>query len=87
MMNHFVGCRANDSSEGEVVGIISNSRFEIVHGGGRLSPTEAAEEDAWLTAHDADSVLVRPDSYVFDTRCAETLLQAWAMSKVARICS
>jgi 3-(3-hydroxy-phenyl)propionate hydroxylase len=42
----------------------------------RLAPFRAAL-DAWLGAHGAEAVLVRPDRYVFGTGDAGALLAAW----------
>jgi 3-(3-hydroxy-phenyl)propionate hydroxylase len=43
---------------------------------GRLSEFAAALKD-WLTRHQAEAVLVRPDRYVFGTGTPEKLLSAW----------
>jgi len=44
---------------------------------GSLAPFRPAIE-AWLHAHDAPAVLVRPDRYVFGTGTAASLAAAWA---------
>jgi 3-(3-hydroxy-phenyl)propionate hydroxylase len=41
--------------------------------------------DAWLSAHGAEAVLVRPDRHVFGTGSTSTLTKAWANALGARV--
>jgi 3-(3-hydroxy-phenyl)propionate hydroxylase len=42
--------------------------------------TSRRDLTAWLDAHNADAVLVRPDRYVFGTGKSTDLLQAWTQA-------
>lgn len=63
-------CREPWPVAAEGVSIIDLSRDE-------LAPFRA-QIQAWLNAHSADAVLVRPDRYVFGTGEPATLLSAWS---------